>query len=120
MVRIVDLIEKKRDGGTHSRNELEAIVGGYVRGELPDYQLAAWLMAVCWRGMKPDEVAALTQVMAASGEQLDLSSIGKPVADKHSTGGVADKTSLVVMPLVAASRLPTGQMSGRGPGFTSR
>ena len=118
MARIVDLIEKKRDGGTHSRDELEAIVGGYVRNEVPDYQIAAWLMAVCWRGMTPDEVATLTQVMAASGEQLDLSPIGKPVADKHSTGGVGDKTSLVVMPLVAACGVPVGKMSGRGLGFT--
>jgi pyrimidine-nucleoside phosphorylase len=118
MPRIVDLIEKKRDGATHSRDELEAIVGGYVRGEVPDYQIAAWLMAVCWRGMQPAEVATLTQVMAASGEQLDLSSIGRPVADKHSTGGVGDKTSLVVMPLVAACGVPVGKMSGRGLGFT--
>src|SRR5712691_8794266 len=118
MARIVDLIEKKRDGGTHSRDELEAIVGGYVRGEVPDYQVAAWLMAVCWRGMQPNEVATLTQVMAASGEQLDLSSIGKPVADKHSTGGVGDKTSLVVMPLVAACGVPVAKMSGRGLAFS--
>src|SRR5437870_13589015 len=118
MARIVDLIEKKRDGGTHSRDELEAIVGGYVRGEVPDYQVAAWLMAVCLRGMEPDEVVTLTQIMAASGEQLDLSSIGRPVADKHSTGGVGDKTSLAVMPLVAACGVPVGKMSGRGLGFT--
>src|ERR1700730_5992511 len=118
MPRIVDLIEKKRDGGTHSRDELEAIIDGYVRGEVPDYQVAAWLMAVCWRGMEPVEVATLTQVMAASGEQLDLSSIGKPVADKHSTGGVGGKTSLVVMPLGAACGVPVGKMSGRGLGFT--
>jgi pyrimidine-nucleoside phosphorylase len=117
-LRIVDLIEKKREGGAHSREELDALIGSYVRGEVPDYQLAAWLMAVCWRGMQPDEVAALTQVMAASGEQLDLSSIGRPVADKHSTGGVGDKTSLVVMPLVAACGVPVGKMSGRGLGFT--
>lgn len=117
-MRIVDLIEKKRDGSSHSREELEAIVGGYVRGEVPDYQVAAWLMAVCWRGMQAEEVALLTQVMAASGAQLDLSSIGRPVADKHSTGGVGDKTSLVVMPLVAACGVPVGKMSGRGLGFT--
>jgi pyrimidine-nucleoside phosphorylase len=117
-LRVVDLIEKKRDGGVHSREELEAIVGGYVRGEVPDYQIAAWLMAVCWRGMQPDEAATLTQLMAASGEQLDLSSIGRPVADKHSTGGVGDKTSLAVMPLVAACGVPVGKMSGRGLGFT--
>ena len=117
-MRIVDLIEKKRDGGAHTREELEALVGGYVRGEVPDYQVAAWLMAVCWRGMRADETAVLTQVMAASGQQLDLSEIGRPVADKHSTGGVGDKTSLVVMPLVAACGVPVGKMSGRGLGFT--
>jgi pyrimidine-nucleoside phosphorylase len=117
-MRIVDLIEKKREGGTHSLEELEAIVSGYVQGEVPDYQIAAWLMAVCWRGMQPDELANLTQVMAASGEQLDLSSVGRPVADKHSTGGVGDKTSLIVMPLVAACGVPVGKMSGRGLGFT--
>src|SRR5256885_8679244 len=117
-MRVVDLIEEKRDGGTHSRDELEALIGGYVRDEVPDYQIAAWLMAVYWRGMQAAEVATLTQVMAASGEQLDLSSIGRPVADKHSTGGVGDKTSLVVMPLVAACGVPVGKMSGRGLGFT--
>jgi pyrimidine-nucleoside phosphorylase len=117
-MRVVELIEKKRDGGMHSRAELEALIGGYVRDEVPDYQLAAWLMAVCWRGMAAAEVATLTQVMAESGEQLDLSSIGRPVADKHSTGGVGDKTSLAVMPLVAAVGVPVGKMSGRGLGFT--
>jgi pyrimidine-nucleoside phosphorylase len=117
-MRIVDLIDKKREGGTHSHAELEALVDGYVRGDVPDYQMSAWLMAVCWRGMQPDEAAALTEVMAASGEQLDLSSIGRPVADKHSTGGVGDKTSLAVMPLVAACGVPVGKMSGRGLGFT--
>jgi pyrimidine-nucleoside phosphorylase len=117
-MRVVDLIEHKRAGGAHSRAELEALIGGYVRDEVPDYQIAAWLMAVCWRGMQADEVADLTQVMVASGAQLDLSSIGRPVADKHSTGGVGDKTSLAVMPLVAAVGIPVGKMSGRGLGFT--
>src|SRR3954454_5319225 len=117
-MRIVDLIEKKREGGQHTTQELEALVHGYVRGDVPDYQAAAWLMAVCWRGMAPEEVVALTEVMASSGERLDLSSIGRPVADKHSTGGVGDKTSLVVMPLVAACGVPVGKMSGRGLGFT--
>jgi pyrimidine-nucleoside phosphorylase len=117
-MRIVDLIENKRDGLRHSRQELHALIDGYLSGEVPDYQLAAWLMAVCWRGMDAHELADLTQVMAASGEQLDLSSIGRPVADKHSTGGVGDKTSLVVMPLVAACGVPVAKMSGRGLGFT--
>src|SRR5262245_17538937 len=117
-MRVVDLIEAKREGRAHSRDELEALIGGYVRDEVPDYQIAAWLMAVCLRGMSAAETAALTQVMAASGEQLDLDSIGRPVADKHSTGGVGDKTSLVVMPLVAACGVPVGKMSGRGLGFT--
>jgi pyrimidine-nucleoside phosphorylase len=117
-VRIVDLIDKKREGGTHSRAELEAIVNGYVQGAVPDYQAAAWLMAVCWRGMHTAELANLTQVMAASGQQLDLSALGRPVADKHSTGGVGDKTSLIVVPLVAACGVPVGKMSGRGLGFT--
>src|ERR1041385_4000647 len=117
-MRTVDLIEKKRDGLCHSPAELHALIDGYVRGDVPDYQVAAWLMAVCWRGMDAAELADLTQVMAASGEQLDLSSIGRPVADKHSTGGVGDKTSLVVMPLVAACGVPVGKMSGRGLGFT--
>jgi pyrimidine-nucleoside phosphorylase len=117
-MRIVDLIEKKRDGGTHSRAELDALVMGYVRGDVPEYQVAAWLMAVCCRGMQAGEAALLTQSMAASGAQLDLSSVGRPVADKHSTGGVGDKTSLVVMPLVAACGVPVGKMSGRGLGFT--
>jgi pyrimidine-nucleoside phosphorylase len=117
-VRVVDLIEKKRDGGAHSREELDALIGGYVRGEVPDYQVAAWLMAVCWRGMQAEELATLTRVMAASGTELDLSPVGRPVADKHSTGGVGDKTSLVVMPLVAACGVPVGKMSGRGLGFT--
>ncbi|MBV9327000.1 MAG: thymidine phosphorylase [Chloroflexi bacterium] len=117
-MRIVDLINKKREGGVHSRAELDAIVDGYVRGAVPDYQVAAWLMAVCWRGMHVAELADLTRVMAASGQQLDLASIGRPVADKHSTGGVGDKTSLIVMPLVAACGVPVAKMSGRGLGFT--
>src|SRR5581483_6758635 len=117
-VRIVEIIERKRDGERLSRAEMEAIVLGYTRGEVPDYQADAWLMAVCWRGMAADEVAELTQIMAASGRQLDSSRLGRLVADKHSTGGVGDKTSLVVVPLVAGSGVPVGKMSGRGLGGT--
>lgn len=115
---IAELIEKKRQGRRLTRAELEDLVGGYVRGDVPDYQVAAWLMAVCWRGMEPDELGDLTMVMAESGRQLDLSSLGRVAVDKHSTGGVGDKTSLVVVPLVAACGVPVAKMSGRGLGFS--
>ena len=118
-MRIVDLIDKKREGGSHSREELEALVGGYVQrrgARLSDGRVVDG--GVLARHAPDEELADLTRVMAASGEQLDLSSIGRPVADKHSTGGVGDKTSLVVMPLVAACGVPVGKMSGRGLGFT--
>ncbi len=117
-MRIVDIIERKRDGARLSRAELEALVLGYTRGEVPDYQASAWLMAVCLRGMTPDEVAELTQVMAGSGQQIDLSHLGRRVGDKHSTGGVGDKTTLVVAPLAAACGVAVGKMSGRGLGAT--
>ena len=116
-MRAVDIIEKKRQGGMHSRAELEQFIMGYVRGEVPDYQVAAWLMAVCWRGMSPQETADLTEVMAASGDVLDLSSLPNTV-DKHSTGGVGDKTSLVLAPLLAACGATVAKMSGRGLGHT--
>jgi pyrimidine-nucleoside phosphorylase len=116
--RIPDLIDCKRRGERLSRAQLEALVLGYTRGEVPDYQVAAWLMAVCWRGMQSDELAELTEVMADSGSRLDFSGLGRTVADKHSTGGVGDKTSLVVVPLVAACGVPVAKMSGRGLGFT--
>ena len=117
VLRIPDLIDRKRRGERLSREETAALVLGYTRGEVPDYQVAAWLMAVCWRGMAADEVADLTEVMVDSGRRLDLSALGT-VADKHSTGGVGDKTSLVVAPLVAACGVPVAKMSGRGLGFT--
>lgn len=116
--RIPDLIDRKRRGERLSHAELAALVLGYTRGDVPDYQVAAWLMAVCCRGMSRDEVAELTNVMASSGQRLDLSGLGRPVADKHSTGGVGDKTSLVVAPLVAARGVPLAKMSGRGLGFS--
>jgi pyrimidine-nucleoside phosphorylase len=95
-MRPVDLIIAKRDGHEHSRAELEALIGGFVRGEVADYQMAAWLMAVVWRGMTARETAWLTAVMAASGRRLDLSGVAPFVVDKHSSGGVGDKTTLVV------------------------
>ena len=101
LVRVVELIERKLDGGRLTAEELDHLIQGYTRGEVPDYQMASFCMAVVWRGMDAKETAALTASMVESGERLDLSRFGR-VVDKHSTGGVGDKTTLVVAPLVAA------------------
>lgn len=117
-MRAVDIIAKKRAGEELTREEINFFINGFTRGDIPDYQAAAWLMAVVWRGMTDDETTELTLAMARSGEMLDLSDIAPIVVDKHSTGGVGDKTTIAVGPLVTAAGLPMAKMSGRALGFS--
>ena len=119
MIRPVELILRKRRGEELGTEELRDFVLAYTRGEVPDYQMSAFLMAVCFEGLSPGETFAFTDAMIASGETIDLrSALGRKVVDKHSTGGVGDKTSLVIGPIVAACGVPLGKMSGRGLGHT--
>jgi pyrimidine-nucleoside phosphorylase len=119
MIRPAELIERKRDGEELSAEAISELVIGYARGEVPDYQMAAFCMAVFFRGLSPAETFALTDAMIRSGETIDLGvALGRKVVDKHSTGGVGDKTSLAVAPIVAACGVPFGKMSGRGLGHT--
>jgi pyrimidine-nucleoside phosphorylase len=117
-MRMLDLIAKKRTGGRHSPEEIRFIVQGAARETIPDYQLSAWLMAVCWRGMTRAETVCLTREMADSGARLDLGRIRAKKVDKHSTGGVGDGVSLALAPLVASAGLTVPMMSGRGLGHT--
>jgi pyrimidine-nucleoside phosphorylase len=115
---VVPLIHRKKLGGELTAEEIRFLCGGYLSGEIPDYQMSSFLMAVCWRGMTEAETLALTHTLVESGEELDWSGLGRPTVDKHSTGGVGDKTSIVLVPLMAAAGAAFVKMSGRGLGHT--
>ncbi|MBP2097829.1 pyrimidine-nucleoside phosphorylase [Enterococcus rivorum] len=117
-MRMVDLIEKKRDGHALAKDEIQFIINGYTNGEIPDYQMSAFLMAVFYKDMTDEEITTLTLAMANSGEIVDLSSIQGIKVDKHSTGGVGDTTTLILAPLVASVGVSVAKMSGRGLGYT--
>ncbi|MDR1216021.1 MAG: thymidine phosphorylase [Treponema sp.] len=117
-MRVVDIITKKRDGGTLAKEEIAFIVNGYVDGSIPEYQVSAWLMAVFFKGMAPEETVFLTEVMLNSGTRINFDGIPGPFIDKHSTGGVGDKISLVIAPLLASVGIRVPMMSGRALGHT--
>src|SRR5580704_12889265 len=114
----VDLIIAKRDGGTLADADISWLIDAYTRGAVPDEQMSALLMAIVFRGLDPGELAAWTAAMISSGERLDLSAVPAPTVDKHSTGGVGDKVSLILAPLVASCGAAVPQLSGRGLGHT--
>lgn len=118
MTNVVELIERKKRGQALSPDELGALLRGFLSGDVPDYQMAAWLMAVVWRGMTDEETLALTEAMVESGATLEWPELDRPTVDKHSTGGVGDKTSIVLVPLMAAAGAAFVKMSGRGLGHT--
>ena len=117
-MRVVDIIRRKREGGAHPDEEIQFLVQSYASGATPDYQMSAWLMAVLWRGLTETETFALTAAMVASGDVLDLTGLTGPFLDKHSTGGVGDKTTLAVVPILASANVRMPKMSGRGLGHT--
>ena len=117
-MRTVDLIQRKRDGEELATEEISFLVNGFTSGEIPEYQIAAWLMSVFHSSMSDREVSALTDSMVASGQKLDLSDVPGVKVDKHSTGGVGDKTSLIAAPIAAAAGVVVPMISGRALGFT--
>ncbi|MEX2103348.1 MAG: hypothetical protein WD805_05245, partial [Gaiellaceae bacterium] len=118
MIRPAELIQRKRDGGELAKEEIAELVLAYARDEVPDYQMAAFCMAVYFKSLTAAETHALTDAFIESGETVDLSPLGRRVVDKHSTGGVGDKTSIALGPIVAACDVPFAKMSGRGLGHT--
>lgn len=117
-MRAVDIIEKKKQGKKHTKEEIDFLVENYMSGKIADYQMSAWLMAVCFKGLDVEETAYLTESFINSGEVLDFSDISPYVADKHSTGGVGDKVTIVLIPLLASCGLTCAKLSGRGLGYT--
>ncbi|HUX12702.1 MAG TPA: thymidine phosphorylase, partial [Spirochaetia bacterium] len=117
-MRALDIIVRKRNGETLTREEIRFLVRGYVSGEIPEYQVSAWLMSVFFRGMSPTETAFLTREMIESGKTIDLSGLTGPFVDKHSTGGVGDKVSLILAPIAASFGITVPMMSGRSLGHT--
>ncbi len=117
-MRAVDLIQKKKEGKEHTKEEINFLVENYTNGNIEDYQMSAWLMAVCFQGLTDEETAYLTEAFVNSGDILDFSSISENIADKHSTGGVGDKVTLVLIPILATLGVYTAKLSGRGLGFT--
>ena len=117
-MRAVDIIQKKKEGKSHTREEIDFLIQGLMDGTIEDYQMTAWLMAVCFNDLNEDETAYLTEAFINSGEILDFSDISNIVADKHSTGGVGDKVTIVLIPILAALNVPCAKLSGRGLGYT--
>ena len=117
-MRALDIIEKKKQGLVHTKEEIDFFINGYMNGQIEDYQMSSWLMAVCFQGLNFDETAYLTESFINSGDKLDFSDFGVHVADKHSTGGVGDKVTLVLIPLLASLGVACAKLSGRGLGMT--
>lgn len=117
-MNVVDIINKKRRNEVLEKEEIEYMINGYVKEDIPDYQMSSFLMAICLNGMNEEEIFSMTDMMINSGEKLDFSSLGEKIVDKHSTGGVGDKTTLILAPLVASCGVTVAKMSGRGLGFT--